>query len=183
MSVQVMVNGIPGNMGRIVAETCVARGLELVPYSLTGEIIVENEAEVAGKTVQLLKPSNREERIGEALPQARDDGELRAEMAGVDDVQTELDGVLRIVVAHVARHIGIGAERGRTADELRAASRAERDLAHGARPGIDIAHMRRRQSFPHLRGKVRNRHRRRQRSDAAEACGPAVLVLLLDDEA
>ena len=67
MSVQVMVNGIPGNMGRIVAETCVARGLELVPYSLTGEIIVENEAEVAGKTIQLLKPSNREARIGEGL--------------------------------------------------------------------------------------------------------------------
>ena len=67
MSVKVMVNGIPGNMGRIVAETCVARGLELVPYSLTGEIIVENESEVAGKTIQLLKPSNREERIGEVL--------------------------------------------------------------------------------------------------------------------
>ena len=62
-----MVNGIPGNMGRIVAETCVKRGLELVPYSLTGEIIVENESEVAGKTIQLLKPSNREERIGEVL--------------------------------------------------------------------------------------------------------------------
>ena len=67
MSVQVMVNGIPGNMGKIVAETCVKRGLELVPYSLTGEIIVENESEVAGKTVQLLKPSNREERIGEVF--------------------------------------------------------------------------------------------------------------------
>ncbi|MCL4100778.1 MULTISPECIES: dihydrodipicolinate reductase [unclassified Fibrobacter] len=67
MSVQVMVNGIPGNMGKIVAETCVKRGLELVPYSLTGEIIVENESVVAGKTVQLLKPSNREERIGEVL--------------------------------------------------------------------------------------------------------------------
>ena len=67
MSVQVMVNGIPGNMGRIVAETCVKRGLELVPYSLTGEIIVENESEVAGKTILLLKPSNREERIGEVL--------------------------------------------------------------------------------------------------------------------
>lgn len=67
MSVQVMVNGIPGNMGKIVAETCVKRGLELVPYSLTGEIIVENESEVAGKTIQLLKPSNREERIGEVL--------------------------------------------------------------------------------------------------------------------
>ena len=67
MSVQVMVNGIPGNMGRIVAETCVARGLELVPYSLTGEIIVENESVVAGRTIQLLKPSNREERISEVL--------------------------------------------------------------------------------------------------------------------
>ncbi len=67
MSVQVMVNGIPGNMGKIVAETCVKRGLGLVPYSLTGEIIVENESEVAGKTIQLLKPSNREERIGEVL--------------------------------------------------------------------------------------------------------------------
>ena len=67
MSVQVMVNGIPGNMGKIVVETCVKRGLELVPYSLTGEIIVENESVVAGKTVQLLKPSNREERIGEVL--------------------------------------------------------------------------------------------------------------------
>lgn len=67
MSVQVMVNGIPGNMGKIVAETCVKRGLELVPYSLTGEIIVENESEVAGKTIQLLKPSNREARIGEVL--------------------------------------------------------------------------------------------------------------------
>lgn len=62
-----MVNGIPGNMGRIVAETCIARGLELVPYSLTGEIIVENESVVAGRTIQLLKPSNREERIGEVL--------------------------------------------------------------------------------------------------------------------
>lgn len=67
MSVLVMVNGIPGNMGRIVAETCVARGLTLVPFSLTGEIIVENEAIVAGQTIQLLKPSNREERIGEVL--------------------------------------------------------------------------------------------------------------------
>ena len=67
MATFVMVNGIPGNMGKIVAETCVARGLELVPFSLTGEQIVENESEVAGKTIQLLKPSNREARIGEVL--------------------------------------------------------------------------------------------------------------------
>ena len=67
MATLVMVNGIPGNMGKIVAETCVKRGLELVPFSLTGEIIVENESEVAGKKIQLLKPSNREARIGEVL--------------------------------------------------------------------------------------------------------------------
>jgi 4-hydroxy-tetrahydrodipicolinate reductase len=72
MSIQVMVNGIPGNMGRMVAETCVERGLFLVPYSLTGEIIVENESEVAGKTIQLLKPSNREERIQEVLKEYPD---------------------------------------------------------------------------------------------------------------
>ncbi len=71
MATFVMVNGIPGNMGRIVAETCVARGLELVPFSLTGEQIVENESEVAGKKVRLLKPSNREaeiEKVLEAYP-------------------------------------------------------------------------------------------------------------------
>ena len=67
MAIDVMVNGIPGNMGRVVAETCVKRGFNLVPYSLTGEIIVENESEVAGKKIQLLKPSNREARIGEVL--------------------------------------------------------------------------------------------------------------------
>lgn len=62
-----MVNGIPGNMGRIVAETCVERGLDLVPFSLTGEQIVEKESEVAGKTIQLLKPSDRDARIGDVL--------------------------------------------------------------------------------------------------------------------
>ena len=118
-----------------------------------------------------------------STPQARDDGELRAEMTRVDDMQAELCGMLRVMIAHIARHVGIGAERRCAADELRAASRAERDFAHGTRPGIDIAHMRRRQGFPHLRGKIRNRHRRGKRPDAAEACRPAVLVLLLDDKA
>lgn len=67
MSAYVMVNGIPGNMGRMVAETCVARGLNLVPFSLTGEIIEEKEALVAGIQVQLLKPSQRENVIGDVL--------------------------------------------------------------------------------------------------------------------
>ncbi len=63
MSIFVMVNGIPGNMGKMVAETVLARGLNLVPFSLTGEAIVENEAVVADKTIQLLKPSVRENAI------------------------------------------------------------------------------------------------------------------------
>ena len=48
MATLVMVNGIPGNMGKIVAETCVKRGLELVPFSLTGEIIVESTSNLKG---------------------------------------------------------------------------------------------------------------------------------------
>lgn len=65
--IHVMVNGIPGNMGKIVAETCVKRGLFLVPYSLTGEEIEQDECEVAGKAVKLLRPSNRDKVIGKIL--------------------------------------------------------------------------------------------------------------------
>lgn len=69
MQIHVMVNGIPGDMGRIVAENMVARGLLLVPYSLTGEQTAQDTAEVAGITIQLLKPSNREQLIGSILTQ------------------------------------------------------------------------------------------------------------------
>ena len=62
-------------------------------------------------------------------------------------------------------------------------SAAERDLAHGAAAGIDEAHMLRRQGLADLLGKVADRHRLRQRADAAEALGLATLFLLRDDEA
>ncbi len=65
--IYVMVNGLPGNMGQIVAKTCAARGLSVIPYSLTGEIIVENDCEAVGQTIRLLKPSNREMLISEVL--------------------------------------------------------------------------------------------------------------------
>lgn len=61
MSIQVMVAGLPGNMGRIVAETCVARGLQLVPYSLTGADVALDSVDVAGITVRLLKPADRDQ--------------------------------------------------------------------------------------------------------------------------
>jgi len=58
-----MVNGIPGNMGRIVAETVLERGMRLVPYSLTGADVTANEATVGSTVVQLLKPNDRDARI------------------------------------------------------------------------------------------------------------------------
>lgn len=60
MAIAVMVAGLPGNMGRIVAETCVARGLTLVPYSLTGADVQTESVEVAGHSVCLLKPADRD---------------------------------------------------------------------------------------------------------------------------
>lgn len=60
MAIAVMVAGLPGNMGRIVAETCVARGLTLVPYSLTGADVQAESVEVAGHSVCLLKPADRD---------------------------------------------------------------------------------------------------------------------------
>ena len=65
MSIAVMVAGLPGSMGRIVAETCVERGLSLVPYSLTGADVEAEEVEVAGCQVRLLKPSMRDEAMKE----------------------------------------------------------------------------------------------------------------------
>ncbi|HSQ42928.1 MAG TPA: dihydrodipicolinate reductase [Fibrobacteraceae bacterium] len=60
---KVMVNGFPGNMARMVAETALERGLELVPYSLTGEDIRDAFAEMPGHKIQLLRPSQRENTI------------------------------------------------------------------------------------------------------------------------
>lgn len=65
MSIAVMVAGLPGSMGRIVAETCVERGLSLVPYSLTGADVEAEWVEVAGCQVRLLKPSERDEAMKE----------------------------------------------------------------------------------------------------------------------
>lgn len=60
MAIAVMVAGLPGNMGRIVAETCLERGLELVPFSLTGADVQIDSAEVMGRSIRLLKPADRD---------------------------------------------------------------------------------------------------------------------------
>lgn len=72
MSINVMVNGIPGNMGKIVAETVVERGLNLIPYSLTGAGIEEIKAIVTEKEIQLIKPDTREMMIKTILQEYPD---------------------------------------------------------------------------------------------------------------
>lgn len=69
MAVQVMVAGLPGNMARIVAETCVERGLELLPFSLTGADVSLESTEVKGVSVRLLKPADRDVVIQQVLQQ------------------------------------------------------------------------------------------------------------------
>ena len=64
---RVMVNGIPGNMGRIVAESAQNRGLEVIPFSLTGEDVPLDTVEVNNKAFTLLKPSSRDTAITDIL--------------------------------------------------------------------------------------------------------------------
>lgn len=59
----IMVNGMPGSMGQIVAETALERGHTLVPFSLTGEDVTLSSFSLKGLEVELVKPSVRESRI------------------------------------------------------------------------------------------------------------------------
>lgn len=59
MPVYVMVNGMPGEMGRMVGEVVADRGLHLVPYSLTGEDVSLESVTIRDTVVQLVKPSQR----------------------------------------------------------------------------------------------------------------------------
>jgi 4-hydroxy-tetrahydrodipicolinate reductase len=57
-----MINGLPGKMAQIVAEVCVKRKFNVIPFSLTGE---DMESEFNGFT--LLKPTEREGKIESLL--------------------------------------------------------------------------------------------------------------------
>jgi len=60
MSIRVMVNGFPGSMAKEVAQVAIERGLEVVPYSLTGPEITDKEIEFGGKNIKLVRPDERE---------------------------------------------------------------------------------------------------------------------------
>jgi len=58
--IPVMVNGLPGNMAREVAEQVLEdERVKLVPYSLTGPEIEDSQAAVKGTTVSLVKAQER----------------------------------------------------------------------------------------------------------------------------
>ena len=66
--IKVMVNGLPGNVSRIVAaQTLKDERFELVPYSLTGPEIQAPEYSLESVTIKLIQPDKRKSRIEEVI--------------------------------------------------------------------------------------------------------------------
>ena len=66
--IKVMVNGLPGNVSRIVAAQILKdERFELVPYSLTGPEIQEPEYAFESVTMKLIQPGKRKSRIEEII--------------------------------------------------------------------------------------------------------------------
>ena len=64
--IKVMVNGLPGNMSRVVAErVTIDNRFELIPISLTGPEISDIETTVSGTTIRLVRPDRRGDVIQE----------------------------------------------------------------------------------------------------------------------
>ncbi len=62
----VMVNGLPGNVTRMLARHIVQTDdMVLVPYSLTGPEIEEERVELEGQSIALIRPDDREARMAE----------------------------------------------------------------------------------------------------------------------
>lgn len=63
---QVMINGLPGNVAVMLTRHILADDrFELVPYSLTGPEITAPDHSVAGVTVALVRPEDKESRLAE----------------------------------------------------------------------------------------------------------------------
>ena len=72
-ALNVMVNGLPGNVTRIIARHIIqAEDLNLMPYSLTGPEIEEGQVEIESQTVELIRPEKRDARIQNVKSQWRD---------------------------------------------------------------------------------------------------------------
>lgn len=64
--INIMVNGMPGNMAALVAKHALSDSrFDLIPQSLTGPEIEEDEYGLGDITINLIKPENREKAIQE----------------------------------------------------------------------------------------------------------------------
>jgi 4-hydroxy-tetrahydrodipicolinate reductase len=60
--IKVMVNGLPGNMASKTAEHVLQdKGLDLIPFSLTGPDIDATEAQIGSRSVRLIPPAERQQ--------------------------------------------------------------------------------------------------------------------------
>ncbi len=63
-TLNVMVNGLPGNVTRIIARHIIqADDLNLIPFSLTGPEIEDQHVIIEGQTIELIRPAKREARM------------------------------------------------------------------------------------------------------------------------
>ncbi|GBG31187.1 4-hydroxy-tetrahydrodipicolinate reductase 1, chloroplastic [Hondaea fermentalgiana] len=80
-SVVAVVNGLPGNMGKEIAQACLRRGLEVADVALTGanmpkDVTVEKD-DGGSVTVNLVGPgSEAETQLKEALEKGRSEGKI-----------------------------------------------------------------------------------------------------------
>ena len=63
-TLNVMVNGLPGNVTRIIARHIIqADDLNLIPFSLTGPEIEDQQVVIEGRAIELIHPAKREARM------------------------------------------------------------------------------------------------------------------------
>jgi 4-hydroxy-tetrahydrodipicolinate reductase len=66
--ITLMINGLPGNVAQNLLDHAVRDSrFRVIPFSLTGPGIMETDMNVSGMTVELLKPEDRDEKIGKIL--------------------------------------------------------------------------------------------------------------------
>ena len=72
-SLNVMINGLPGNVTRMLARHIIqTEDLNLVPYALTGPEIEDPRVDIAGQAIELIRPEQRHERIAAVKAEWRD---------------------------------------------------------------------------------------------------------------
>jgi 4-hydroxy-tetrahydrodipicolinate reductase len=63
-TIKVMVNGLPGNVARILTRHILSsQGFALIPYSLTGPEIEESECAIENSRIRLVRPERKESEI------------------------------------------------------------------------------------------------------------------------